>query len=627
MTGRQYLAAMGGGMLVLFIGISLLGQAWLSGQRLDFTENRLYSLSDGTRATLQGLSEPVQLTLVYTRTPGRALPAIQGYALRVREVLETYETLSRGKVRLTLLDPQPFSEAEDEALAKGLTAIDTGGGDPLYFGLIASNSVDQTRIIPFLSPERETGLEYELTRILQRLDQPAAPRIALLSSLPGIDAVTLEAGYALLQDLEASFTIDPVAPDFARLPDDTDVLFMVHPPPLSAWQLWQVEQFILAGGRALILLDPAAKTAPGTGPFGLTNRQIRSDLDPLTSAWGVTLERAARADSLTALAIEVETDAGRTEVVRHPLFLAIPPELMSQDSLITAGLKRGVNLAAPGSFRLDPAAPGRREILMRSGPAPAAIDPGQAALDLSAETTLDLYESSAGPAILAVHVTGLFDSIFPNGPPPLSLPDDPVAAEWLRAAQADAGQGLSRSPQPIGVILVADADMVEDSLYRVPADRAEFADNGAFLLNALDSLSGGSELMALRARAPGRRPMVRLDRLRDTARQAVRLEQAGLQARLQSREARLGELQALNTASDVRPGAGDTELSPAERVELDQLRRDIVETRRALRDIERRYRTDIDRLEALLRLFTVATGPVLMLALAGLLYWRRRRGA
>ena len=95
---------------------------------------------------------------------------------------------------------------------------------------------------------------------------------------------------------------------------------LVHPPDFTEWQLWQIDQFILRTGRALILLDPAAKTAQGTGPFNMTNRQIRSDLDKFAAAWGVRLGEADVPDTDTALSIEAAAGDGRTTILQHPLF-------------------------------------------------------------------------------------------------------------------------------------------------------------------------------------------------------------------------------------------------------------------------------------------------------------------
>lgn len=622
MTARQYLAANGMLLALLFVGATILTQSWLSGARLDFTENRLYSVSDGTRQTLQALSEPIEVELVYTREAAQGYPEIRAYATRIRELLETYESLANGTIRLSETDPQPFSEAEDMALRNGLLALDSDTADAVYFGLIARNSVDQTRVIPFLSPDQEASLEYDITRLIQRLDRPEPPRVGVLSALAGIDAVTPEAGYAFLRDLETSYQIERINSEFVSLPPEIDVLVMVHPPELTEWQKFQIDQFILRKGRALILLDPAAKTAGGDGPFGMRNRQTRSDLGGLTEAWGVSLSLSAIADAQTALSIEVEGEDGRTEVVRHPLFLSVPSNLMSQDAIMTADLQRSVNFAAPGRLNLSEDAPGERQVLIESGPAPARIPAEDAALDLSVEDTLDLYESGPGPAALAVRVTGILATAFPDGAPEPELPDDLIEQELLRAAAAEQGEPLTVSLVSAEIILVSDADMVEDSLYLDTSRNVSFADNSAFLLNGLDSLSGGSELMSLRARAPGQRPMVRVERLRDAAQARVSRRQAILQAELEASQI---ELEALEQEL-ISPEVGSSpNLNSQQQAALERLRVNIVETRSALREIERSFRRDIDRLEGWLRLVTLATGPFIMIGMAMFIYWRRRR--
>ena len=622
MTARQYLAANGILLALLFVGATILTQNWLSGARLDFTENRLYSVSEGTRQTLNALSEPIEVELVYTRDAAQAYPEIRAYATRIRELLETYESLSNGAIRLSETDPEPFSEEEDMALRNGLLALDSDSADPVYFGLIARNSVDQSRVIPFLSPDQETSLEYDITRLLQRLDRPEPPRLGILSALSGIDAVTPEAGYAFLRDLEASYQIERINAGFATLPPEIDVLVMVHPPELTEWQKFQIDQFVLRKGRALILLDPAAKTAGGDGPFGMQNRQIRSDLGGLTETWGAALSLSAIADAQTALSIEVEGEGGRTEIVRHPLFLSVPSNLMSQDAIVTADLQRSVNFAAPGRLNLNADAPGQQQVLIESGPAPARIPAEDAAIDLSAEDTLDLYEAGSGPAALAVRITGTLATAYPDGAPDAELPDDLIEQELLRSAIAEQGDPLTTSAVQAEIILVADADMVEDSLYLDTSRNVSFADNSVFLLNSLDSLSGGSELMSLRARAPGQRPMVRVERLREAAQARVARRQSLLQSEL---EASQSELEALEQELISPESGGNPNLNAQQQAALERLRLNIVETRGALREIERTFRRDIDRLEGWLRLITLATGPLIMIGLAMFIYWRRRR--
>ena len=628
MSPRRYLLIASVLFVAIFGGANLLVQNWFAGARADFTENNLYTLSDGTRASLETLSEPIDLTFVYTRSVGQEFPAVRAYAVRVRELLQSYETLGGANIRLREIDPAPFSEAEDEALAAGLVAVDTNGGDPLYFGLIGRNTVDDERVIPFLAPEQESSLEYDVTRMIARLDRPEPARIGLLSTLPGMSALTDEAGYTVRREMGKTFTVELIDEAFTELPEDIDVLMFAHPPRLSDWQLWQIDQFVLRKGRALFLLDPAAKTAQGSGPFNMTNRQIRSDLNRFASVWGVRLGENAIADTETSLSIEADAGEGRTTILQHPLFLAVPPALMSRVNIITADLSRSINLGAAGRLILIDGAPGRREILMQTGPAPSDIPADRAAVELSASDTVALYEATdTGPAILAVRVSGPLVSAFPDGQPPVDIPDDPIYAELARAAAEEAPPHQSTSSVDADIIIVSDADMLDDGLHLDLQSGIAFADNVTFILNALDSLSGGSELMSLRARAPGRRPMETVDEMREVAQARFFSEQARLESRLAVSQQRLEELQSIGATGGFFDGDVSAELSEGEQEELARLREDIVTTRSRLRQIERDFRRDIDRLELQLRLFTILGGPLLIGLLGAILFIRNRRRA
>ena len=625
MSPRRYLLLASLLLAAIFGAANLLAQSWFAGARADFTENNLFTLSDGTRSTLNDLAEPIDLTFVYTRSVGQEFPAVRAYAVRVRELLDAYKTLGGANIRLREIDPAPFSEAEDEALAAGLVAVDTNGGDPLYFGMIGRNAVDDERVIPFLAPEQESSLEYDITRMLARLDRPEPARIGLLSTLPGMNALTDEAGYAIRREMSKTFTVELIEENFIELPGELDVLMLAHPPELTDWQLWQIDQFILRTGRALILLDPAAKTSQGTGPFNMTNRQIRSDLDRFSEVWGVSLAEDAIADTETALSIEADAGDGRTTVLQHPLFLSIPPGLMSRLNIVTADLTRTINLGAPGRLILSDGAPGQREVLMQTGVAPSYIPADSAALDLSAGDTVAMYQATdIGPAPLAVRVSGPLISAFADGAPPVDIPDDPIYAELARAAVEEAPPHMTTSAVDADIIIVADADMLDDGLHLDLQSGVPFADNISFILNGLDSLSGGSELMSLRARAPGLRPMTTVNDMREAAQARFFSEQARLEARLATSQQRLEELQSVGANGGFFDGDVSAELNDAEREELARLREDIVTTRGRLRQIERDFRRDIDRLELRLRLFTILGGP-LLIGLFGLAVFLRNR--
>lgn len=604
---------------------NIAAQKLLAGARLDFTEGRLYTLSNATNAALKQMAEPVDLTFVYARRAGQDYPTIQSHAARVRELLSAYAARSGGKVRVREIDPAPFTPAEDEALAAGIPAVPTGGDDPLYFGIIGHNTIDDVRILPFLSPEQDTTLEYDLTRMISRLDDPEPPRIAILSSLAGMSAPDPEAGYTLLRDIERSFETRILPQDFGSLPEDTDVLLVAHPPPLTSRQEWLIDQYLLRGGHAVFLVDPAAKTAVTGDMFGLSNELARSSLGRLGRAWGIELAPDAVADASFALPVPVEMGPGRVEERPHPLFLGIPAEAMNRTDPITANLMRVVNFGAPGAL-VEGSVPDGLTIstLISSGPSPSFIDAGKAVRDMSPDEVLRVYKGQREPFILAARLSGTLPSAFPAGAPPADLPGDPAGAEAARAEAASLPPHIARGESPAEIVIVADADFIADDFYVLPDAGTAVADNGALVLNALDVLSGGSDLSGLRSRAPALRTMTRIDRMRSDAEEQYFRQQQELESRLSAAQARLAELQQTGAGDGFFAGDVEAELTEAERSELALLREDILSLRARLRDTQAGFRRDIDQLEAWMKVINIWGGPILV-ALAGLFVWRRQK--
>lgn len=625
MERRTFLVAASALGVLVFALTMLLLQPRLAGVRADFTENNLYTLSDGTGSVLRDLVEPVEITLVYSRSVGQEYPAVRAYAARVRELLAAYGGVA-GQRRLIIreIDPTPFSEAEDEALAAGITALDTGGGDPLYFGVIGRNAVDDEAVIPFLSPERENALEYSLTRLISRLDNPEPATIGVLTTLDGMEGDGRDRGYFVLREMAKSFRIERLPEDFVSIPEEVDVLLLAHPPSLTERQSWLIDQFVLREGRLIAFIDPAAKSV-GTGSLFRPDPTLaRSGLGRLAESWGVELTAQAVADVASALPVEVDDGEGRTTVIGQPLFIAAPPAQMSETDLATADLSRAVHFGAPGALSsisdvltFTP--------LITTSESPSLIDAQQAARDMTPVEVVAAYEALESPLILAARLSGTLETAFPGGAPPLELPDDPALAEIVIAAAGEELEPISESAVPAEIILVADVDLLDDGFYVDPSGSGAIADNAAFVLNALDGLAGDAELLSLRARAPSARPMTRVDDMRAAAEARYFDEQARLEARLRANQDRLNELQEIGSTDGFYAGDLEADLTPEEQAELASLRRNIVDTRERLRAIERDYRKDIDQLEGTLKALNI-WGPPLLVALIGCFVWFRRRG-
>ena len=151
--GKGALALVG----LLFIGILLLANTLLRGAQFDLTEDRIHTLSDGTKNILRGMKEPVNLYLFFSDRTATPIPEIKNYGTRVRELLESMAARSNGKLSVKVIDPQPFSEEEDRATELGVQGMQlNAGGDKLYLGLAATNPDQGAAGHPDNRPWRQT---------------------------------------------------------------------------------------------------------------------------------------------------------------------------------------------------------------------------------------------------------------------------------------------------------------------------------------------------------------------------------------------------------------------------------------------------------------------------------------
>lgn len=602
--------------VLIFAGLNLASWRWLGGARADFTANGLYTLSTSARRVVQRLIEPVEIELVYSRVLGAEFPAIRAHADRVRQLMAEIAAQSEGKVKLREVEPEAFSEEEDRVAAAGLSPAPTNGGEPLYFGIIGRNTSADNITIPFLAPERDALLEYELVRLISQLDDPAPPKVAVLSSLLAYQLHPTEQGSAfMLREGARAYEIVIVEEGFRALPDDTDVLLMVHPPAMDEWQSYVIDQFLLNKGAALIAIDPVSRAAI----VQQDGAPVASSLGRIARMLGLTEQREAVADSTIALPVNVDIGGGRTMQVGQPLFPGPPPALMSRDDVITADLSRPINFGAPGRLIVQPPAGVTFEPLVSTSIEAALFPAGMAASDPGPRQVLEAYQPSGAQQALAGRLAGPLRSTF-AGPPVVADEDDPVLAELRRQEMARQPPFVADSQRDAQIILVADSDMFDDSFFVHPQSGQPLADNAAFVLNALDNLGGDPALTELRSRAPAARPMARVDELREAAKTRLFAEQERLETLLKAAEARIGELEARR--------AGGAASAPEELAEINEYRVQAAEIRGQLRGVEREFRRDIDALESQLVFLNVWLPPILVgLAGIGVFFWRgRRRG-
>jgi ABC-type uncharacterized transport system involved in gliding motility auxiliary subunit len=608
-------------LAVLFLGIVMLSNVGLRGMRADLTQNKLYTLSPGTQQVLGDLKEPINLYFYFSRgTAAKQAPLLMPYAARVREFLEELSARSAGKIHVTVIDPQPFSDDEDRAAENGLQSLQTGG-DALYFGLVGSNSTDGRASIPSFQADREEFLEYDVAKLINDLGTPKKPVIGLMSSLSlqgQFNPMTGQMGepWPMLTQLQDLFTMRSLSADVDHIDKDVEVLMLVHPKQLPQKTLYAVDQFVMRGGRVLLFVDPnsGADTSgqDPSNPLAAAMANHSSDLAPLLGQWGVDYDATKVVGDLER-GLEVRTSM-QAPPVRHIGILGLSHDAMNKNDVVTASLDK-INLATAGALSARPGAKTVFEPLLLSS-ASAALIPTQRFNGLTDPSTLrDGFKPTGVHYALAARITGPMESAFPQGPPPdVKPPAGPPIAH------------LTKTSVPANIVVVADTDLLTDYLWVQTRElfgqrvQQAFANNGDFVANILDNLSGSSALISVRGRATFSRPFERVDALRRRADDRLRAKAMELQAELQQTETKLTELQG------KRNDQSSMMLSPEQEAELKKFVAEKARVRKELRETQRGLDVEINRLETWLKVINIAVAP-LIVAVAGviILSLRRRR--
>jgi len=607
-------------LVMLFTALTLASSRWLQVARVDLTADQLYTLTPGTVHIVDSLQRPLKLTLYFSEHATRDLPQLRSYQQRVREMLQEMVARSRGHIRLQMIDPVPYSDDEASAEGAGLTAANGGSnGERVFFGLVGNvvpatgegepetepddRPVGRVLSIPFFDPGRETFLEYDIAKLLYELNEPAKPHIGVISSLPvSGNPVIGEPAWAVIRQLEQLFELKTIDPNgLTRIGDDIQVLLLIHPKQLSQDAQYAIDQYVLRGGHLVVFVDPDAEldTTPYVDSNGVTDDHD-SDLPTLFAAWGVDYDpRQIVLDRSRALQIEL---AGSS--LNHPAMLGLGVQELNRGDVVTASLQR-INLSTVGSFDLRKDATTRLEPLLQST-AEAQRVPAQRVLEAASEPNLLLqnYKPDGNHYVLAARLHGEFASAFPQ-----------------RASRAG---HLAHSAPNAEVILIADTDLLSDRLwvesqtFLGQAALSAFANNGDFVTNLADNLSGSSALLSIRGRSTSQRPFTRVRALQNAADQKFLLKKQELERELAETRQRLDELQ---PAKGSRSSAASAE----QKSEVEQFQQRRLAINKELRDVQHQLNAEIDALGLRLKFINIVLVPALV-TLIGLLYgWRRTR--
>lgn len=641
----------------------------VTGLRLDLTENRLYTLSDGTKRILRKIKDPITLDLYISQRLINEVAVYGNYAGRVRDVVHEFAAASDGKLNVVERDPEPFSETEDEAVAAGVTGVPLdASGEKVYFGL-AAHEDGRTGVIGFFQPQREAFLEYDLARMLEGLIHPKKPVIGVITSLPMFGAFRPVPGrpkeWFIVDALRENFDVRNIYDVRTELTDDIDVLLIVH-PVLSDDDLYAIDQYLMRRGRALVLADPYSELAAGAAANGTPLAPISSDLNRLTSKWGVTIPKGLVAGDMDQA--RVVNAGSRSEMKPAPYLLwpTVRNDAINRQDVVTRDIN-AVNLGSAGIIQVAKDASVTFEPLLETTKDSETFETKM--INPRMPNVMDFVEKfkSGGKRLtLAARLTGTVDSAFPDGPP---KPKDKKKAEKEKAADeaakkpaAKKGDGktnksaktakegeqkseapakaaatgedkkpesepekpkwpphVARSKAPINVILVADSDMLKEHFWVRVQDffgkrmAVPFANNGDFIVNALENLAGSGDLISLRSRGTAQRPFTTVEALRLEADRKFRAREQILAKRLSDVQAKFEQAQAKAKGKTKK---GEAVLTPEQQkaldADMDKLRGDLISTRKELRAVQHNLRKDIESLDTTLRFIDIGLVPVLV---------------
>ncbi len=613
-------------LVLLFLAVIMLGNVALRGMRWDLTEGQLFTISEGTKRILADIDEPVNLYYFFSDKQTADLPTVRDYARRVEEMLDEFAAYAGSNIKLQKIDPVPFSEQEDLAAKFGLQSVPVGNsGETIYFGVAGTNSVDDAAAIPFMHADKQQFLEYDLAKLVYTLANPKRPVIGVMTSLPMLsdfDPMTqrIRDSWILAEQIEGLFDLRRIATTADRIDDDVDVLMLVHPKNLPDNTLYAIDQFVLAGGKALIFVDPRAEMDRPTNPndpMAAMQASQSSDLARLFEAWGIEYSpNQIVGDKQLALSITMRPGE---PPVRHVGMLGLTRDSLDQDDVVSGGLDQ-VNVAMIGYFRKSDDAAIELIPLIQSSTDAMPIPADRLRFLADPAELLDGFEATGERYVLAARLKGELETAFPDGAPA-------PAGDTGSGESADTPEHLSSSDGEISMILVADTDVLTDRLW-VQVNRFfgqrianAWASNGDFVVNALDNLTGSNDLIGIRGRATYSRPFLRVQELEREADERWRGTIQELEDQLAQTESKLAELQANRDDDNLAI------LTDEQSAELERFQQQRIQVRRDLRDVQLTLNQDKERLGVWLKVLNILVLPFLLTIALAFFASRRRTHA
>lgn len=635
--------------ITLFLGV-LLSNTYLRGLAVDLTEQKVYSLSNGTNTILQDLAEPIDLVFFFSDDSSSGLSAIRDYAARVEGLLGEYARKSDGKISLEVVDPKPFSEAEDRAASFGLTAAGSGfAQDAVYFGLAGTNSRGESMVIGFFDPQKESFLEYDISSLIYQLSQARAPKLTILSDLPlagGQDPISrrITPAVVVYQQLQEFFEVSLVSTSVSSIPEDTELLLVLHPQNINQELLFSIDQFLMREGRALVLVDPhyESDAMAQMGSMGANTSSLA-----LLEHYGINVDtEQVVLDAQTGL----EVRSAGNEIIRHLGYLGLGTAQINSDDITSADLET-INGASFGIIKQSEGSSLAQTVLLSSSENSGLVGNELYSKTVDPKLLQTEFNNEAQSFVLAARYVGRIESYFvgqdisaifaqqseqitPEQESPDLVENDLIESDLIKDDVSEDPQQQDASLSGIdsdvdvaselvdadhtsiievndnaALVVIADVDIASDRFWVQQSNFfgqnvfTPFANNGDFIINVLENLSGSQGLIGIRSRGTFARPFTRVQDIQVAAEQKFRDQEQRLQQQLEQTEAQLAELQNQSDSATI---------SAAQQKAIDEFTSQRIEIRKSLRDVQFQLQKDIDELGTQLKWLNIVVAPIIL---------------
>jgi ABC-type uncharacterized transport system involved in gliding motility auxiliary subunit len=622
-------------VLVILVAINVLGN--FVKFRGDLTANKIYTLSPGTKRILDKLDTPVEIRFYYSKDNSSMPVPLRTYAQEVEDLLSEYQQAGHGKIQVVKLDPKPDSDAEDSARLDGVqgqTAAANLTGDKIYLGLAVS-CLDAKTAIPFLSPDRETLLEYDISRAISSVVNPKKAVIGVMSDLPVLGRAAnpmmmmqRQRGsdpWVFVQELKENYTVREVPLTADKIDDDISVLLVDYPKGISETAQFAIDQFMLRGGKMVALLDPFSfvDSQLSGGEQGMMRGETYSaNLDKLLKAWGLEFT----ADKVVAdpnLATKIQRQTGSVE--SDMTVLSVNGDTINKSDPLGASTT-DLLLPFAGVFTGTPISGLKEETLVSTTPQAGLID--ASTLMLGSEGARKSYKPGNTPLAIAVRLSGNFKTAFPDGKPAAAASPTATPAASPAASATPTPTYLKEATKEGVAVLIGDSDFAFDQIagrQQQMLNQVVFTPNNGnlnLIESSVELLAGDSNLMSIRSRTSANRPFVLVDKMEAAAQDKYQSKIDELETGLTQARQKLSELQSAKQADQK------SVLSPEQQAEIKKFQENEAQIDKQLKQVRKELRQEIDSLQNWLKWLNIALMPVVVTCIGlGLAFLKKRSRA